>query len=216
MYILKNALYYKNKIIIGLAKKGFLMKTTKFSLLFLLGIISFAFSYPDVSDKLTKNLQGIHLNTNLSLFNSYDGEYKFDFFSTHIGFGYENFFVDNMSLGISPYVGFTKFQRNENLLSISILTKLNYYFSSKELIPYISAGLGFGYDNTNSKYLDRNLFSIYPNLNLGVLYELKDQFYLDANISVPTFVGLEIDDSDTHFGLVDISTHLFFGLRYFY
>ncbi len=172
------------------------------------------FAEPDLSDMVSQNMKSIggggHLSTHFRYYE--DDGYELRSFGTSAYFSYESFFANRWSFRLSPSFGVWMYDDDDGSLSIDASVGINRYFGESGFIPYVHIGLSSDYYLRNH----RNRLDISPKAAIGFVREIRDRFYLDVNLRLPTFVGLKIDENGADFGLRGFSTPISFGFKYYY
>jgi len=191
------------------------MKKKMFCSVLLIGICLATISArPDLTDLVSKDMHAISGGGSFNLsfpYSTTDKNYASSSLSTNLYFGYEVFFRNKWSFQFSPAFSIYTYT-NTTEFELSGTAHINYYFADHDFIPYIGMGISLNNYHAGSYYS----FVVKPDFRIGFVKEIKDRFYFDASLGIPTFIGFTTDNQNTRFGFVDSSVPLYFGIRYYY
>jgi hypothetical protein len=169
---------------------------------------------PDLTDLVSNDMHVISGGASFDLslpYNTALKRYDFNYLSTNLSFGYEVFFSHKWSFEVSPAVALYIYS-TDAFLGLSGSTYINYFFSDHYVIPYIGMGIALDYQHTN----EYSSFGMNPAFVVGVVKEIKDKYYFDFHVGLPTFIGFTADNNGSRFGFVNVSVPVYFGIRYYY
>lgn len=185
-----------------------------FSILFLF-FVNYSYADLDYSDKIPNNVKSLGASGSfyVSFYREYGG-YELDVIYTQGSFKYEKYFKEKWSFNVNPTIGFTFFD-SYNSFNVGAYSRFRRYFNKQHTIPYLSFGIYTTY--ILSDFDDPfHIVDIAPSLSIGLIKEIKDDFYFDLSLGIPTMVSLRFGSGGANFGLTDFQIPISFGFKKYF
>lgn len=188
------------------------MKKEYFYLILLLFLFNRSYAELDESDKIPNNVKSIGAS---GLFYMHFDKVNngFDLNVIHIegSFNYEKYFKEKWSFTTNPTIAFN-INMSYSDFNIGTITGLRRYFNRRNNIPYISFGIYSLYWLTDFDDPEHTVV-LMPSMAVGFIKEIKDDFYFDIAIGIPTIARLQFGSNGFDGGWADINIPIRFGFK---